>query len=444
MDSIITDRRLTGKDKSVKNRHRFLQKVKQDIKKVVKDNIIDGKIEDIIGKKTYKVSVKRGSIYEPDLIFKKGTGNTKRIHVGNKEFVKGDLVPKPEGGGEGQSGASNSGEGEDDFTFILTQDEFINLFFEDMALPRLFKAKLLGISRPKWKRGGVAKDGPPPRLNILRSFRQAVGRHAALKTPIEDKLVELKKEQAEYEQEVSILREGKLAGEPAFKDRSKDIEELEKELKAIPFLDDIDLRYNRVTKENQPVHQAVMFCLMDVSGSMGEWEKEVSKRFFRLLYIFLYKVYKKIDIRFIRYHSTAREVNEEEFFYSKDSGGTVLSPAYDIMHEIIEKEYDSSWNIYCCHASDGDNYAEDTYNCIDKLQTRILPKLQYYAYIQVMNESDMFISALSTYSRKELWTILNYVEDRFPSTIGKGLVTSIAQIWPVFQKLFEKEGTTNG
>lgn len=432
MSTEILDRRTGSKDKSVNNRYRFIQKVKNDLKKVVKDNVINGKIEDIINKKSYPVSIKKKTIQEPEIIYKKGSGNTRTIHVGNKHFEKGDLIPKPPGDGETEGGAGDGEGGEDEFQFLLSQEEFINLFFEDLELPRLFKQKLLGISNVKWQRGGISRDGIPPRLNYVRTLRQSFGRRAALKKPKEKELAQLEERLEKLREELKLYSAAPNL-ETDVATLEAEILELKKKIDSVPFLDYVDLRYNRITKVQKPNHQAVMFMLMDVSGSMGEWEKEMAKRFYLLLYIFLKKVYKTVDLVFIRYHGTAKEVDEHEFFYGRESGGTVCSPAVKLMQEKIREKYNPlDWNIYCAHASDGDNYEEDTPALIESLNEAI-PQMQYYAYVQIAN-LDMYTSV---FAKKELWPVMQDMASKYQN-VGIGAITAVGDIWAVFKKLFEK------
>ena len=107
----------------------------------------------------------------------------------------------------------------------------------------------------------------------------------------------------------------------------------------MPFIDSFDLRYNNHVRIAQPTTQAVMFCLMDISGSMDEQKKNIAKRFFTLLYLFLTRTYEHIDVVFIRHHTVAEEVDEENFFHSRETGGTVVSSALKLMRKVIDARY---------------------------------------------------------------------------------------------------------
>ena len=142
------------------------------------------------------------------------------------------------------------------------------------------------------------------------------------------------------------------------------------------------MRFNAFTEQPVPTSQAVMFCLMDVSGSMGEREKDLAKRFYMLLHLFLKRRYEKVDIVFIRHTHDAQEVDEQEFFYSRQSGGTIVSTALDKMLEIQKERYATAdWNIYAAQASDGYTQSGDARRCVEMLNARdhaALPVLRLY------------------------------------------------------------------
>jgi uncharacterized protein len=172
----------------------------------------------------------------------------------------------------------------------------------------------------------------------------------------------------------------------------------------------------------------VMFCLMDVSGSMDEARKDLAKRFFIILYLFLTRHYEKIDLVFIRHHTQAQEVSEEDFFHARETGGTVVSSALELMHDIIKARYNpGEWNIYGAQASDGDNWHHDSGRCRELLVEKLLPACRYYAYVQVAEEE------------QNLWEeYTRLVETHKHFAMRKAVEAS--QIYPVFRDLFKKEG----
>ncbi len=146
-----------------------------------------------------------------------------------------------------------------------------------------------------------------------------------------------------------------------------------------------------------------MFCLMDVSGSMGEREKDLAKRFFILLHLFLERRYKSVDIVFIRHTHDAQEVDEETFFYSRQSGGTIVSTALEKMLEIQRARYATAdWNIFAAQASDGYTQSGDARRCVELLDSALMPICQYYAYIEILDEREMEVFA-NEEAGAELW-----------------------------------------
>jgi len=165
-----------------------------------------------------------------------------------------------------------------------------------------------------------------------------------------------------------------------------------------------------------------------VSGSMDEGRKNIAKRFFMLLYLFLTKSYERIDVVFIRHHTVAKEVDEEEFFASRESGGTVVSSALELMKDIILERYPSaSWNIYAAQASDGDNWEDDSPRCRELLLQSILPLTQYFAYVEIEAEEP-----------QSLWHEYERVKAASPRFAMQRILT-LEDIYPVFRELFRKK-----
>jgi len=421
----IIDRRLAGKNKSVGNRERFLRRYKDQIKEAVK-RAIDGRgIRDI--ERGEDITIPKKDISEP--VFHHGQGGVRDVvHPGNKDYVKGDRIERPkggQGGGSGKGQASDSGEGEDDFTFSLSKEEFMQVFFEDLALPHLIRTQL--AETPEWKshRAGFTSDGTPTNLHVVRSMRGAIGRRIAIGA-------EARRELRELEAELEALLRGAPIGDAASRTRITALEERIAALRArvdrIPFLDPIDLRFRNRVKVPVPTSKAVMFCLMDVSGSMDEGRKDLAKRFFILLYLFLTRHYDKIDIVFIRHHTQAAEVDEQNFFHATETGGTVVSSALVLMEEIIRARYSpSEWNIYGAQASDGDNWHHDSGRCRELLSDKLLPLVRYFAYVQVAEEE------------QNLWEEYTQLLDA-NRHFAMRKATEASQIYPVFRDLFKKEG----
>ncbi|MCC5791206.1 MAG: YeaH/YhbH family protein [Legionellaceae bacterium] len=418
--SQLIDRRQNTAAKSVVNRQRFLRRFKNQIKQAVSDAVGKRSITEI--DRGEEITIPAKDLHEPRFHHGKG-GRVERVLPGNDQFISGDRIKRQtqeKGQGSG-SQASQDGEGEDDFVFSLSREEFLELYFEDLELPDLVRKELVQIKNWQTVRAGVTTSGIPTNINVVRSMRQAAGRRMALAAPHRRRLQEAEKELAELLQhgeheKVDVLR------------LERDIAFYRKKMKAVPFIDTIDLRYNHRIRIPAPSTQAVMFCIMDVSGSMDEAKKDIAKRFFILLYLFLTRNYEKIELVFIRHHTSAKEVNEEEFFYSRETGGTVVSSALELLHTVIEARYPTSaWNIYVAQASDGDNWNADSPYCQELLQEKIMPKLQYFSYIEIMPRH-----------HQSLWEVYQQVQSHYPNFAMEN-IDSIHEIYPVFRELFKRK-----
>ncbi len=425
MHQQIIDRRLAGKNKSIGNRERFLRRHHSQVRDAVR-RAVDGRgIRDM--ERGEDIRIPKRDINEP--VFGHGPGGTREmVHPGNQEYVAGDQIERQKGGGgkgSGKGEAGDSGEGEDDFVFHLTKEEFMQIFFDDLALPRMTQTQLAETPEFKSHRAGFVSDGTPSNLSVVRSMRGAIGRRLAIGAGSRGELRELE------EQFVIVLAEPPGALRDAHRDDLQmRIDTLKNRLSRIPYLDPIDLRFRSRVRVPVPTTKAVMFCLMDVSGSMDEARKELSKRFFILLYLFLTRHYDKIDLVFIRHHTQAQEVDEENFFHARETGGTVVSSALVLMDEIIKARYSpTEWNIYGAQASDGDNWHHDSGRCRELLTDRLLPICRYFAYVQVAEEE------------QNLWEEYSRLQENHPG-FAMRKVTQASQIYPVFRELFKKEGAT--
>lgn len=414
----IIDRRKNPKGKSSENRQRFIKRISGQIKKALPDIVKNTNVKDITSKdKNVKVPVK--GIKEPQFTYDKDTGDKKHVHPGNKEYVEGDKIKKPQGG-QGKGGRQGSNDPsitEDEFTVSISKDEFLDFFFQDLELPDMVKKHLDSIVDFKQKRAGYSNQGTPNRLNVVRSYKNSMARRMATGIFFDKKIKEI---------------EDKLQDQSLSMD---EIEFLEKELDrfkkmklSVSFMEEVDLQYNNFDKVAIPTTSAVMFCIMDISGSMGEKEKDISKRFFMLLYMFLTKQYEKIDIVFIRHHTQAKEVDEEEFFNSRESGGTIVAPALELMRDIIKDRYSKNWNIYAAQASDGDVWNKaDADDCYKILDMDILNQIQYMIYIEVCRDND-----------GDLWSNYKALSDK-RRNFEVGKIGEVSEIWTVFQDFFKKK-----
>ena len=418
----IVDRRLNPKAKSLGNRQRFLRRAKAEIREAIKDSLRTRKVAEAEGSE--KVTIRSKSLREPSFSLGRNTGKRDYVLPGNEEYQVGDEIPKPpSGGGRGNQG-SPDGEGQDEFTFTLTKEEFLDLFFDDLKLPNLIKVKLKDLKAPKMARAGFTTEGPPARLNRFRTMRKSLGRRMALRRPSEAEVRRLEEElaAAEAEDPPSAAKIAALRASLEHKLRLR---------RTIAYIDPIDLQYNRFERVPKPTTQAVMFCLMDASASMTEPLKDLAKRFFMLLHVFLTRYYREVHLVFIRHTSTATEVDEETFFRGTETGGTVISTALEEMLKVVKARYSpADWNIYAAQASDGDNFHDDMPRCIRLLDKEVLPICQYFAYVETTH-GERFNDAHET----PVWHGYTQVGRRHRN-FALRRVASPEDIYPVFHELF--------
>ncbi len=434
--SEIIDRRANGRRKSAGNQQRFLKRYRAQVKEAVARAVAQRKIAET--DRGGNVTIPSRDLGEPSFSLGSG-GRRERVLPGNKEFVTGDRIPRPQGGGGGSGSgqAGDSGEGEDAFTFALSREEFLEFFFEDMELPDLVKTQLAQIPQTRMRRGGYRSDGTPSNLSIMRTMRESLARRIALAAPYRQQLRETDLRIALERRRLAALRpvvplvEDSPPGpadDAALQALLAERERLLGRIARVPFIDEFDLRYNNRVAQPRPISQAVMFCLMDVSGSMDENRKDLAKRFFILLHLFLTRHYERIEIVFIRHHTTAAVVDEEGFFHSRESGGTLVSSALELCLETIKEGYPlDQWNVYVAQASDGDNWESDCPKCHDLLVNELLPRVQYYTYVEV-----------DAAQPQSLWE--QYEAARAGArNLAMGRVLTRADVFPVLRELFARK-----
>lgn len=413
--SVIIDRRLNDRNKNAANRARFMRRYKAQIKRSVADMVSERSIQDM--QQGGKVNLPARDVSEPHLRHGNG-GDREMVLPGNRTFNAGDRLKRPQGGeDDGGNGEGEGGDGEDNFTFTLSREEFMNLFFDDLELPHLVRTQVGDIKELKSQRAGYTSQGSPTNLSVVRTMRQALGRRIALRSGAQRRL-----------DEIEALR----ADDPDKANQTVDeseIELLKKRIERVPFLDDIDLRFRNRVMVPKPMSQAVMFCLMDVSASMDEQRKDLAKRFYTLLHLFLSRKYERVEIVFIRHTNDAEEVDENTFFNDRKTGGTVVYPALELMREIIAARYPSDqWNVYAAQASDGDAFGADPERSRGFLEHQLLPLVRYYAYIEVNEQTTSRSSTLaSSYQRIE------------SPHFAMASVNDLRDIYPVFRTLFSSD-----
>jgi len=427
----IIDRRRDPGGKSLANRQRFIRRARALVRRAVREASAKRSIKD--ADKGGDIVVPADGVREP--VLRRGSQGGKREYVlpGNKKYVRGDGIQRPdeEGGG---SGPSADGEGEDDFRFALSDEEFLDLFLEDLELPDLAKRQLMGLEESDPVRAGYRPSGPPASLSVARTLRHSLSRRTALRRPGLKTVNALREEISRLENEARSPDQDDAQRRARLEVLREELAGAEARMRRTPFIDPLDLRYRRYDIAPRPIARAVMFCLMDVSGSMDEHRKDLARRFYTLLYLFLKRRYERLEVVFIRHTHEAMEVDEETFFHARESGGTVVSTALGEMMRIVRARFPvSEWNIYAAQASDGDNLPADNADVLQLLTSEVLPACQFYAYLEVGHERRGGEETGAT----SLWRAY----DSLPETgcgITRRRVAHRADIFPVFRDLFTR------
>lgn len=426
------DRRANPKGKSLGNRQRFLRRARENIKKMVDKSVRDKSVTGADQSDGERVTIPAKGIKEPFFANSPKGGFRQHVLPGNKEYVVGDTIPRPKGGagGSGKKG-SEDGEGEDGFSFTLTRDEYLEILFEGLELPDLVKKNTVETETVGTRRAGLTTAGTPNNLNLVRTMRNSLGRRIALQRP-STAAVEAVKEELENLESIEDESEDHSARIMELKEK---LAVLDRRRKLVGYIDPIDLRYDTTVPEKIRNSRAVVFCLMDVSGSMQEREKDLAKRFFMLLHLFLERAYEHTEIVFIRHTHQAQEVDEETFFYARETGGTIVSTALTKMREVIDERYPTDeWNIYGAQASDGENFGNDSLKCKDLLFDALIPVCQYYAYVEIVGEEDEKLLS-DREEGADLWQNLREVDQAFPQ-FEMRRVAEPGHIYPIFRDLF--------
>lgn len=431
------DRRLGDGNKNRNNRNKFLRRIDDSFREGVRRLVNESDIEQLLSNKRKKISIPGKGLEQPQFVFKKNSGNDTVVTTGNGKFKKGDKIDKPSSessdfDGEGGNGGEDGDGDGDALSFLITKDEYLDILFEELELPDMIKKQLDQVETTAVKRAGFSTTGIPARLSIVRSVKHAKGRKLAFSIAFQNIIIELEKQLEElllinprtFEQEEEILR------------IQEEIESLKKKIDAIPFLQENDLRYSRFEMQKMPVTKAVMFAIMDVSGSMGPWDKEMAKRFFLLMALFIERQYEHMEIVWIVHTNEAWEVTSKEFFESSMTGGTHASSAFALAKKIIDEKYNpNSWNIFMSQISDGDNAVLDTPTVMELLTDELLPMIQYLAYAETRRGAAEYIYAGYM---SELTAHYKQLEEKFKN-IKSSVISDVKQIYPIFRKLFEKK-----
>ena len=419
ISGVIVDRR-ADKGKSTANRQRVLKRLEGALKAQVDKLVARQKLQE--HDQAVEVTIERKDVKEPSFSLDPGTGVTARIIPGNDQYRVGDKIPRDPPGGQGRgTGAGEGGSDEEDnFRFALSREEYLSLLFDELELPPLLKKDLLDIDESRYRRGGVVRYGNPGTVDTARTFKASIGRRVAA--------------QAQYEEALeAALLALELARQSGVQGRVEaaelEVQQVRERGADIPFLDPVDLRHRSLIEVHVPRTAAVMFCLMDVSSSMDEVRKDLAKRFFTLLYLFLSRKYQKVELVFIRHTDLAQEVDEDTFFHGTQAGSTRVVAALEKMHEIMQLRYPPShYNVFGAQASDGDSFGSDSSESCAYLRTRLLPAARYFVYAEVGERRDQ--------GSTNLWSAYRQIVCEH---FNMAAVGARGEVYPALAKLFQRE-----
>lgn len=359
-----------GRDRSSEDRRRHKELVEKSIKENIGEIISE---ESIIGQaKNKKIKIPIRGLKE--YYFKYGS-NQSGVSTGNGNEKKGDRYQR--GKGDSKEGQAGNEEGEDIYETEITIEEAIEYLFEDLNLPFLYRKQFTEVETDNFgKRWGIQTKGIPPRISKKHTVMEKIKR---------------KKQ---------MLRNQNLDEEERF-----------------PFHED-DIRYFRIQPKLKRDSNAVILCIMDTSGSMGQTKKYLARSFYFLLYQFVRIKYLHVEVVFIAHTTVAKEVTEDEFFHKGESGGTYISSGYQKALEIIRERYNPEvWNVYAFHCSDGDNWGEDNQRAIEsavelckvcnmfgygEIKTSTYTSTIMHKYIEEIHEPNFAIVKIS--SKEEVWS----------------------------------------
>jgi sporulation protein YhbH len=336
-------------------------KIRQNLRKYISQG-------EMLGRKGKDVvSIPIPQIDIPRFIF----GEKQRGGVGQGDGDPGDPIGGQQGDGDG-AGQAGKDPGEHVLEVDVTLDELADILGEELELPAIQNKGKSRIISAKDKYTGIRRVGPEALRHFKRTYREALKRSIASGT---------------YNPVAPIV---------------------------VPHHE--DRRYRSWREDLEPVANAVIIYMMDVSGSMGDEQKEIVRIESFWIDTWLRRQYKGLESRYIIHDAVAREVDRETFFRTRESGGTMISSAYRLCSQLIDQHYSpEEWNIYPFHFSDGDNWSmDDTLTCIEILKRDVLSRVNVFCYGQVESPygSGQFIKDLREHFGNDERTITSEIRDR--------------------------------
>ena len=371
----------TVADRSASDRRRHKQKIEKAIREGIHHIVADESIIGQDGKKKFKIPVR--GIKEYKFVYGTNNGNKQVGSAQGKDVARGQKIGDASQQGQGQPQKASADEGEEFYDVEITLEELAAYLFAELQLPELQKRQLANINTEKLKRHGYRTEGILPRLDKKKSA-------------------------------IARIKRMKAAGfDP----------EKAAEGETFSFHED-DLMYRHYKMHPKPCTNAVIFFIMDVSGSMTQDKKFLARSFYFLLYQFLRMKYDTVEIVFISHSTEAQEVEEKEFFTVGTTGGTIASSALTLTLDIISKRFHpSSWNIYAFQTSDGDNFSSDNEKFLSEAR-RLISISQLYGYCEI--EPDRY------FNNDKLYSILQVLTGPRMKTVR---VIEKTDVWPAFKSL---------
>lgn len=356
--------------KGLKDAKRHQEKIDEAIRKNVRDVIGEESIITEEGKKKVRIPVKGLKDYK---FIYGGTGQGGG-GIGQGDGDAGDVIGRRPGKGiVGQKGGLGHGQ---DMEAEVDVDYLLDVMFEDLGLPWLDPKKKNSIEIPKgWKFESISKKGVFSRIHKKRTMKEAIKRNVLFIQEI------MKQTGCSHENAGQALQQAKGDIENAVKLIRE--QELDMSVPSAGFLiHDDDLRFKQIDQDIEICSKAVVFALMDVSGSMTPDKKYLMKSLLFWMVSWLRKQYEYVDIRFIQHTEIAKEVDEDTFFYGGETGGTVAESAFKKANWIIDTEYPlDEWNIYTIYCSDGEDWSP--LDAVSSMEDMLLKKINMLSYVEI-------------------------------------------------------------
>lgn len=442
---MFIDRRKTGRGKSSNNRQKLLKRIRDSIRNAKPEDIDAGGVHKAgsshgANSQTNPVKVARQALNEPTFHYDPNSGAHDLVLIGNDIWLKGDKFPMSNGSGKGRGKGRGNGpgeNGEDDFIINISRSEFYDVFFEDCELPDLKETHEKDLPEHVMKRAGFQKVGNPGQLAVVRSFKHSLARRLALTKDSRDELAELEEELAQLMADDCEYPGGTDAWAVRMQEVTTRISELKRKVDSIGLYEEVDLRYRKSEKVQVKASDAVLAMLMDISGSMDEEKKRMARKFFTLQYAFIAKKYPQTDLIFIAHTDEAEEMTEEEFFTTRKSGGTIVSPAWALLHTIIKERYDASQtNIYVSYAGDGDNWDSDNADVTKEIvESGLLSKIRHAVYVQVGESFSAGYGGGIT-----LWSVMRDIASSYKK-LAMIKIGDESAVFDAFKSIYKKRGS---